>query len=108
MYHQAPSACEGASSGSCYGQWILRHRSWKKLPSLAIANLVAQEEAAHVSGVSGTVSGHGIGPAAVVSSTDRQTRESSAKAKKETSVKKEIAGKRETAGYVSKDVYVFK
>jgi len=37
MYGHAPSACAGATSGSCYGQWILRQRGWKELPSERLA-----------------------------------------------------------------------
>jgi len=40
MFGVAPAACPGSSAGSCYGQWITRHRSWKNLPSRPVASLL--------------------------------------------------------------------
>ena len=44
MYGQAPAACGGASAGSCYGQWITRHRAWQDLPSLTVASQLPRED----------------------------------------------------------------
>jgi hypothetical protein len=37
VYNAEPRACPGAGSGSCFGQWVLRHREWKHRPSYSLA-----------------------------------------------------------------------
>jgi hypothetical protein len=39
LYSGTLPGCSGAGAGSCYGQWILRHREWKQLPSLPLDGL---------------------------------------------------------------------
>jgi hypothetical protein len=62
MYGQAPAACEGATAGSCYGQWITRRRAWQDWPSLPLASLLPREDRGPiVRGVAGGATGGGVG-----------------------------------------------